>query len=55
MSQQSVDILCQHCSKTFSAFLQQMAEKNYEAMCPCCGKITQYSPADIVTPGAPPA
>jgi hypothetical protein len=52
MSEQAVDVFCKHCGQTFSAFLQQMAEKNYKALCPCCGETTQYSPSDIVKPPA---
>jgi hypothetical protein len=52
MSEQAVDVFCKHCGKTFSTFLQQMAEQNAKALCPCCGESAQYSPSDIVTPGA---
>lgn len=50
MSDQAVEVFCEHCEKTFSAFLQEMAEKNYKALCPCCGESTQYNPTDIVSP-----
>jgi hypothetical protein len=52
MNEPAIDVFCKHCGKTFSAFLKEMAEKNYKAMCPCCGEHTQYSPSDIVTPPA---
>lgn len=48
----AIDVLCKHCGQTFSTFLKEMAEKNYKAMCPCCGENTQYSPSDIVKPHA---
>lgn len=52
MSEAAIEVLCKHCGQTFSAFLAEMAAKNYKALCPCCGQNTQYSPSDIVTPPA---
>jgi hypothetical protein len=52
MDEASIEVLCKHCGQTFSAFLTEMAAKNYKALCPCCGESTQYSPSDIVTPPA---
>jgi hypothetical protein len=49
MNEPAVDVFCKHCGQTFSAFLKEMAEKNYKAMCPCCGEHTQYSPSDTAT------
>jgi hypothetical protein len=50
MNEMSIDVLCKHCGQTFSTFLKEMAEKNYKALCPCCGESTQYSPSNIVAP-----
>ena len=46
MNEPAVDVLCKHCGQTFSAFLKEMAEKNFKAMCPCCGEHTEYSATD---------
>ena len=35
-SNETVDALCEHCGKTFSAFLHEMAEKNAKVVCPNC-------------------
>ena len=48
MNEPTMNVFCEHCGATFSAFLQEMAEKNYKVKCPCCGEHTQYSPADVV-------
>jgi DNA-directed RNA polymerase subunit RPC12/RpoP len=32
----SIELLCNHCGQTFSAFLHQMAEKNAKVVCPNC-------------------
>ncbi len=37
MSKDSIDLLCNHCGQTFSAFLHQMADKNAKVVCPHCG------------------
>ena len=50
MNDTKANVFCQHCGATFSAFLEEMAAKNYKVMCPCCEKPTQYSPSDIVPP-----
>jgi hypothetical protein len=34
----TVEVLCKDCGKTFTAFLQEMADKNAVVTCPCCGK-----------------
>jgi DNA-directed RNA polymerase subunit RPC12/RpoP len=36
----TMEVLCKNCGKTFSAFLQEMADKNAEVTCPSCGKNT---------------
>jgi DNA-directed RNA polymerase subunit RPC12/RpoP len=37
MSAEQIDLLCPHCSQTFSTFLQEMADKNAKVVCPHCG------------------
>ena len=32
----SIELLCNHCGQTFSAFLHQMADKNAKVACPDC-------------------
>jgi endogenous inhibitor of DNA gyrase (YacG/DUF329 family) len=38
MSEPTIDVLCKNCGQTFTAFLQEMADKNEVVTCPCCGK-----------------
>jgi DNA-directed RNA polymerase subunit RPC12/RpoP len=38
MSEPTIDVLCKNCGQTFTAFLKEMADKNAEVTCPCCGK-----------------
>jgi len=38
MSDDTTDLLCAHCNKTFAAFLRDLAEKNAKVVCPSCGK-----------------
>jgi len=52
MSDAAIEVLCKHCGQTFSTFLEEMAAKNYKAVCPCCNQSTQYSPSDFVAPPA---
>ena len=35
-SNETVDVLCEHCGQTFSAFLHEMAERNAKVVCPNC-------------------
>ncbi|MGA3195604.1 MAG: hypothetical protein ABSD39_11440 [Terriglobales bacterium] len=37
-TEDTLDNLCKHCGKTFSAFLHQMEEHNAKVTCPSCGK-----------------
>jgi|CZLA01.1.fsa_nt_gi DNA-directed RNA polymerase subunit RPC12/RpoP len=37
-SHDSIELLCNHCGKMFSAFLHQMADKNAKVACPDCRK-----------------
>jgi Zn finger protein HypA/HybF involved in hydrogenase expression len=48
MSDQKVDLTCKHCGDAFSTFLSEMAEQNRKVTCPGCGKVNEYSSADIL-------
>ena len=43
MSDDKIDLLCNHCGQAFSAFLHQMEEHNAKVVCPSCGKPHDYS------------
>jgi len=46
MSDEKVDLLCEHCGQAFSAFLHEMAEHNAKVTsCPNCGKPNDCKPA----------
>jgi hypothetical protein len=36
VSDDSIELLCNHCGKTFSAFLHGMADRNAKVVCPNC-------------------
>ena len=36
ISDDSIELLCNRCGKTFSAFLHQMEEQNAKVVCPDC-------------------
>lgn len=36
VSNDSIELLCNHCGKTFSAFLHEMADKNAKVACSDC-------------------
>jgi predicted RNA-binding Zn-ribbon protein involved in translation (DUF1610 family) len=38
MSADQIDLLCEHCGQTLSAFLHEMAENNAKLVCPNCGE-----------------
>jgi DNA-directed RNA polymerase subunit RPC12/RpoP len=38
MNEATIEVLCKNCGQTFTAFLKEMADKNAEVTCPCCGK-----------------
>jgi DNA-directed RNA polymerase subunit RPC12/RpoP len=52
MSSDSIELLCNHCGQTFSAFLHQMADKNAEVVCPNCRKTLDCKPAKVAKPVA---
>jgi predicted nucleic acid-binding Zn ribbon protein len=48
----TVEVLCKDCGKTFTAFLQEMADKNAVVTCPCCGKGQSRHSDHAVPPAA---
>ena len=52
VSNDSIELLCNHCGKTFSAFLHQMADKNAKVVCPSCGGNSDCKPSKATKPGA---
>ena len=45
VSNDSIELLCNHCGKTFSAFLHRMATKNAKVACPNCRESGNRRPA----------
>jgi hypothetical protein len=41
----SIELLCNHCGKTFSAFLHEMADQNAKVVCPDCRETPDCKPA----------
>ncbi|HXM61244.1 MAG TPA: hypothetical protein VN950_10340 [Terriglobales bacterium] len=52
MSESTTEVLCESCGKTFTAFLQEMADKNAAVTCPCCGKGYSGRPDNVAPPAA---
>lgn len=52
MSKDSIELLCNHCGQTFSAFLHQMADKNAKVVCPNCGGNHDCKPPQAAKPVA---
>jgi DNA-directed RNA polymerase subunit RPC12/RpoP len=52
VSNDSIELLCKHCGKTFSAFLHEMADKNAKVACPDCDEGGDCNPPKA-EPGAP--
>ncbi|MGA2336593.1 MAG: hypothetical protein WA383_06390 [Terriglobales bacterium] len=50
MSNDSIDLLCEHCGQTFSAFLHEMAERNEKVVCPNCRANRDCKPAKTAEP-----
>jgi DNA-directed RNA polymerase subunit RPC12/RpoP len=46
----TIEALCHHCGKEFSAFLHQMEEQNAKVVCPDCGKENDCPPPPKKTP-----
>ena len=45
VSNDSIELLCNHCGKTFSAFLHEMADQNAKVVCPDCRQGPDCKPA----------
>jgi len=52
MSDDSIELLCNHCGQTFSTFLHQMAEQNEKVVCPNCREKPDCKPAKAAKPVA---
>jgi hypothetical protein len=50
-SNDSIELLCNQCGLTFSAFLHQMADQNAKVVCPTCRE-GDCKPAKDAKPGA---
>jgi hypothetical protein len=49
MSDDQLDLLCEHCGQTFSKFMHDLAAKNAEVVCPNCGENSAGKPAKPAT------
>ncbi|MGA7079264.1 MAG: hypothetical protein WBQ43_21090 [Terriglobales bacterium] len=54
MMTDSIDLLCERCGQTFSAFLHEMAEQNEKVVCPNCRTSRDCKPAKPDKPVAGP-
>jgi hypothetical protein len=53
MDEPTMQVLCKNCGATFTAFLQQMADKNAVVTCPCCGKNSRSAAENsAIAPGS---
>jgi DNA-directed RNA polymerase subunit RPC12/RpoP len=52
MDEATMEVLCKNCGQTFTAFLQEMADKNAVVVCPRCGKSGANCGPNEVTPPA---
>jgi putative FmdB family regulatory protein len=52
MDEPTMEVLCKNCGKTFTAFLQEMADKNAVVTCPSCGKSGENSGPSAAMPPA---
>lgn len=43
-SNETIDRLCENCGRTFSTFLQQMADQNEKVVCPNCRENSDCKP-----------
>ena len=50
MSEDTIELLCNHCGQTFSAFLHEMADKNEKVVCPNCRGSRDCKPAKAAQP-----
>ena len=51
-STDSIELLCNHCGQTFSAFLNQMADQNSKVVCPICSGSVDCRPVKDAKPVA---
>jgi formylmethanofuran dehydrogenase subunit E len=51
MSPDAIDLLCEKCGQTFSAFLHEMADQNEKVVCPNCRQNADCKPTN--NPKAP--
>ncbi|MGA3087064.1 MAG: hypothetical protein ABSD75_00535 [Terriglobales bacterium] len=47
MSNEAIDVTCEGCGQTFSAFLHQMADKNSKVVCPNCRESRDCKPTKV--------
>ena len=47
-----IDMLCEECGQTFSAFLHEMADQNEKVVCPNCRASRDCSSPKAGEPGA---
>jgi DNA-directed RNA polymerase subunit RPC12/RpoP len=52
VSNDSIEHLCNHCGKTFSTFLHEMADQNAKVVCPNCRENSDCKPKKGVQPGS---
>jgi DNA-directed RNA polymerase subunit RPC12/RpoP len=52
VSNDSIELLCNRCGHTFSAFLHQMADQNSKVVCPNCRESVDCNPPKAVKPPA---
>ena len=52
MSEDTIELLCNHCGQTFSAFLHEMADKNEKVVCQTCRGNRDCKPAKAAEPDA---
>jgi len=50
VSNDSIELLCNSCGKTFSAFLHEMADQNAKVVCPDCRESPDCKPAKAAKP-----
>jgi DNA-directed RNA polymerase subunit RPC12/RpoP len=54
MSDDSMEVLCERCGQTFSAFLHEMAKQNEKVVCPDCRTNPDCKPTKTAKPTAGP-
>jgi hypothetical protein len=51
MGNDSIEMLCNRCGQTFSAFLHEMADNNAKVVCPNCREGEDCNPSKAVPGG----